>query len=193
MKIRGGSRIPRRRGVNPPGGFCQKFPKNCMKLRKFWAVGGPSLRSATEDALSLCRFHWSSIAPRLQLVIAICTRTIHTGNKNSQVNIKPRREELYLNMIVATNSLVSGGGQQRFTLVSKLESIVLSIVIPPKSFLNCSRMQKLLHLIPRKLPRTEVQSDCWERRRHFPTALLMIHSKFPHVLVPSPTIQRSYH
>ena len=31
-------------GTNPPGGrqhmILPKFPKNCMKLRKFWAVGG---------------------------------------------------------------------------------------------------------------------------------------------------------
>ena len=31
-------------GANPPEGganlqFCHNFPKNCMKLRKFWAVG----------------------------------------------------------------------------------------------------------------------------------------------------------
>ena len=37
--------------ANPPGG-CQhtilpNFPKNCMKLRKFWSVGGAPLRSAT--------------------------------------------------------------------------------------------------------------------------------------------------
>ena len=44
---RGGSRIPSipRGGANPPGGganlrFCQKFPINCMKLRKFWVVRG---------------------------------------------------------------------------------------------------------------------------------------------------------
>ena len=43
-------------GANPPGGganiwFCQIFWKNCMKLRKFWAVGGahraPPPKSAT--------------------------------------------------------------------------------------------------------------------------------------------------
>ena len=44
-------------GANPPGGganlcFCQKFPKNHMKLRKFWVMGGvraggAPLRSAT--------------------------------------------------------------------------------------------------------------------------------------------------
>ena len=42
--IRGGSRIPQRRGANPPGGrqhmILPNFAKNCMKLRKFWAVGG---------------------------------------------------------------------------------------------------------------------------------------------------------
>ena len=32
-------------GANPPGGganiqICQIFPKNCMKLRKFWSMGG---------------------------------------------------------------------------------------------------------------------------------------------------------
>ena len=32
-------------GANPPRGgantqICQIFPKNCMKLRKFWSVGG---------------------------------------------------------------------------------------------------------------------------------------------------------
>ena len=40
--IRGGSRISRRRGRHPSRGMCQHthFPKNCMKLRKFWSVGG---------------------------------------------------------------------------------------------------------------------------------------------------------
>ena len=39
---RGGSRIPHRRGRQPSGGRSQhtNFPKNCMKLRKFWSVGG---------------------------------------------------------------------------------------------------------------------------------------------------------
>ena len=41
---RDGSRIPRRRGRQPSGRGCQhtilpNFPKNCMKMRKFWAVG----------------------------------------------------------------------------------------------------------------------------------------------------------
>ena len=35
---RSGSRVPRSRGTNVQ--FCQNFQKNCMKLRKFWAVGG---------------------------------------------------------------------------------------------------------------------------------------------------------
>ena len=43
--LRGGSRNSRRRGRQPSRRganlqFCQKFPKNCMKLRTFWAVGG---------------------------------------------------------------------------------------------------------------------------------------------------------
>ena len=43
-----GSRIPRRRGANPPQGtptndFAAHFPKNCMVFRKFWAVGGAPL------------------------------------------------------------------------------------------------------------------------------------------------------
>ena len=43
---RAGSRIPHRRGRQPVGGGGQHtnlpdFPKNCMKLRKFWSVGGP--------------------------------------------------------------------------------------------------------------------------------------------------------
>ena len=42
---RGGSRIPSRRGRQPARGrqhmILSKFPKNCMKLRKFWAVGPP--------------------------------------------------------------------------------------------------------------------------------------------------------
>ena len=42
--VRGGSRIPRRRGRQPSRKGRQptilpKFPKNCMKLRKFWALG----------------------------------------------------------------------------------------------------------------------------------------------------------
>ena len=41
---RGGSRIPRRRGANP------NFPKNCIKLRKFWSVGAP-LGSTTDKIL----------------------------------------------------------------------------------------------------------------------------------------------
>ena len=44
VHFRGGSRIPRRRGANPPGGrqhmILPNFAKNYMKLRKFWAVGG---------------------------------------------------------------------------------------------------------------------------------------------------------
>ena len=38
---RGGSRIPRRRGRQPSMRRYQNthFPKNCMKLRKFWSVG----------------------------------------------------------------------------------------------------------------------------------------------------------
>ena len=51
--------------ANPPGGganlrFCQNFPKNCMKLQTFWAIGGkrapgapPPLRFAT-DYVSEC-------------------------------------------------------------------------------------------------------------------------------------------
>ena len=42
--FRGRSRIPRRRGRQPSRRGCQhtifpNFPKNCMKMRKFWAVG----------------------------------------------------------------------------------------------------------------------------------------------------------
>ena len=43
-------------GANPPGGganlrFCQKIPKNCMKLRTFWAVrGAPPLDPPLEVA-----------------------------------------------------------------------------------------------------------------------------------------------
>ena len=60
-KTRGGSRIPCRSGADPLGGrlhtILSNFPKNCMKLRKFWAVGGrggrapgaPPLGSATEN------------------------------------------------------------------------------------------------------------------------------------------------
>ena len=33
-------------GANPPGGYqhmiLPNFVKNCMKLRKFWAAGGPA-------------------------------------------------------------------------------------------------------------------------------------------------------
>ena len=40
----GGYRIPRRRGRQLVGGAptykLAGFPKNCMKLRKFWSVGG---------------------------------------------------------------------------------------------------------------------------------------------------------
>ena len=48
---RGGSRIPVAGGVNSPGGgadlrFCKKIPKKCMKLRKFWSVGGTPARIA---------------------------------------------------------------------------------------------------------------------------------------------------
>ena len=42
----GGGANPPERGANLR--YCQKFPKNCMKLRKFWAVGGVPLRSTTE-------------------------------------------------------------------------------------------------------------------------------------------------
>ena len=46
IRVGGGSRIPRRRGTIPPGGganiqIYQIFSKKCMKLRKFWSVGGP--------------------------------------------------------------------------------------------------------------------------------------------------------
>ena len=45
LLLRGGSRIRHSRGANPLGGganiqICQIFPKNCMKLRKCWSVGG---------------------------------------------------------------------------------------------------------------------------------------------------------
>ena len=44
---RGGSRIPCRRGCRPSRGhqhtILSNFPKNCMKSRKFWAVGGRAL------------------------------------------------------------------------------------------------------------------------------------------------------
>ena len=55
--IRGGYRIPGRSGCQPLGGYqhtnLPDFPKNCMKLRKFWSVGGraprePPLGSATD-------------------------------------------------------------------------------------------------------------------------------------------------
>ena len=48
------TRICRRRGANPPGGtnmILANFPKNCMTVRKFWAMRGVrwgvSLGSAT--------------------------------------------------------------------------------------------------------------------------------------------------
>ena len=49
FNCRGGSRIPRRRGRQPSMEKRQhaNFPKNCMKLRKFWSLGGRP-RSATE-------------------------------------------------------------------------------------------------------------------------------------------------
>ena len=44
LVIRDGYRIPRRRGRQPLGGRqhtnLPDFPKNCMKLRKFWSVEG---------------------------------------------------------------------------------------------------------------------------------------------------------
>ena len=52
----GGSKIPRRRGANPPGGadirFCKNFETNCMKLRK---NSPPPLRSATGDQTLLSK------------------------------------------------------------------------------------------------------------------------------------------
>ena len=51
-----GSRIPCRRGRRLSGGqhtILSNFPKNCMKSRKFWVVGGRTpglpLRSANDD------------------------------------------------------------------------------------------------------------------------------------------------
>ena len=54
---RGGSRFPHRRGRQLPRGganlwFCQKFPKNCIKLRTFWTVGG--LGAPTYDFAKFC-------------------------------------------------------------------------------------------------------------------------------------------
>ena len=46
---RGRYRIPRRRRRQPSGGhqhmILSNFAKNCMKLRKFWAMGGEALES----------------------------------------------------------------------------------------------------------------------------------------------------
>ena len=43
VKFRGGSRIPCRRGADPPGGtnirFCRIFHKNCMQLKEFGPGG----------------------------------------------------------------------------------------------------------------------------------------------------------
>ena len=58
-ELRGGSRIPRRRGRQPSRGrqhmILPNFVKNCMKLRKFWAVGGGG-----RDTPALIR-HWNCI------------------------------------------------------------------------------------------------------------------------------------
>ena len=65
LQIRGGTRIPRRRGANPPGSanirFLPNFPKkNCMKLRKFWAEAeGCPLRS-TRQQMESCHDQLSS-------------------------------------------------------------------------------------------------------------------------------------
>ena len=53
-RIWGGYKIPRRRGRQPSIAKGPHFPKNCMKLRKFWSVGGcapgsPPLGSTTEN------------------------------------------------------------------------------------------------------------------------------------------------
>ena len=63
--FRDGSRIPHRRGANLPGGAnplgghqhrsLPCFPKNCMKLRKFWSVGGGAVLGAPPWIR-----HWSS-------------------------------------------------------------------------------------------------------------------------------------
>ena len=57
----GGSSIPRRRGANPPGGaptydlamILPNFAKNCMKLRKFWAIGGRVLGAPPKSATNM--------------------------------------------------------------------------------------------------------------------------------------------
>ena len=68
---RGGSRIPCRRGRQPSEGACQhtilsNFPKNCMKSRKFWTVGGGGGRAPGAPPLNppLCYHH-----------IQLCTNT----------------------------------------------------------------------------------------------------------------------
>ena len=64
--ISSGSRISQRRGRQAKRGgrqsiIWQIFPKNCMKMKKFWARGGrgaslaPPLRSATVHGLKIMK------------------------------------------------------------------------------------------------------------------------------------------
>ena len=66
---RGGSRIPRRRGLQSYSGrqhmILPKIPKNCMKLRKVWAmgaVGAVGERGVIRSATALSSVHADLLA-----------------------------------------------------------------------------------------------------------------------------------
>ena len=96
LPTRGGYRIPRRRGANSQGGRQHTnqldFPKNCMKLRKFWSVGGARVKGAP-PWIRHCLPIWTiadSFRPFMLLVCGKMTNTIAWFNvcTNHKSNFK---------------------------------------------------------------------------------------------------------
>ena len=104
--IRGGSRIPRRRGRRPSRGrqhmILSKFPKNCMKSRNFWAMGG-----AHRGATPWIR-HWQCKFCYLLFVLFKSRKTRHNGGAryhnhhhhhnvlDPQLEVKCKRKKFWL-------------------------------------------------------------------------------------------------
>ena len=66
-------------GTNPPGGgtniqICQIFPKKCMKLRKFWSVGGHMLGAPPLDQPSFVIFFCNITLVNNFLISEICLK-----------------------------------------------------------------------------------------------------------------------
>ena len=67
IETRGGSRIPRRRVRQQI--LLSKFSKNCMKLRKFWAVGGKLLLMRRVKKLDLVKVVFEGIGNHFHSIL----------------------------------------------------------------------------------------------------------------------------